>query len=196
MRGSAGLCQTQSCDVWINQGLLQSQVWLSIHPTFVFVSMMAGEEKPVSQWYVVAKERRRHTVMSEIAGYFLCCCFQQRPPSESRLTRVWQCWPLLLTSSEVLWHFRRLDAEQDSHPVVGFGRHWEIFADLVWAIRGAQWCSSLLDRGHGQLQSVAFSKEKSQPCMFRCKMSKITTYHLCLVHFFTVLLEIFSSCHF
>ena len=179
MRGSAGLCQTQSCDVWINQGLLQSQVWLSIHPTFVFVCMMAGEEKPVSQWYVVAKERRRHTVMSEITGYFLCCCFQQRPPSESRLTRVWQCWPLLLTSS-----------------VVGFGRHWEIFADLVWAIRGAQWCSWLLDCGHGQLQSVTFSKEKSQHCMFGCKMRKITTYHLCLVHFFTVLLEIFSSCHF
>ena len=53
--------RTQSCNVWIDWGQPQSQVRLSIDPACVFCFMMAGEEKPFTHGYVVAKERRKHT---------------------------------------------------------------------------------------------------------------------------------------
>ena len=64
--------QTQSCDVWINQGQLQSQVRLSIHLASVFdfyyLLFLSSKEKPFSHVY---GRRRKHKVLSDRAGYLL-----------------------------------------------------------------------------------------------------------------------------
>ena len=86
--------RTQSCNVWIDWGQPQSQVWLSIDPACVFRFMLASEEKSFTHWYVVEKERRKHTALSESAKSRLQC-----------FVALTILLALLLTNNEVLWHF-------------------------------------------------------------------------------------------
>ena len=158
--------RTQSCNVWINQSQLQSQMSsASILPLY-FVFMMASEEKPFSHWFVVAKGRRKQSIQlcPQVQGIrFSAVSISPTMTAFWKQTSMFRRMTILLDSP----------AHQHWSPLA-FQRFWcwtgfsssgslqpslqNIGGTVLQARCGVQWCCSwLLNRWLWLLQSDTFS---------------------------------------